>query len=379
MRVAYFTDSLPPVADGVTRTLARLIDTLPGADVDFRIFAAQRPDPRWPWRERVHKITALPVPVYPSYRIGLPLSRGADHALKDFKPDLVHVVSPTPLGLYGLERARRHGIPVVGSFHSDWVAYLRFYGLRRLERQAWRYVRWFYNRCATTFAPSVSMAERLRENGVERVGVWERGVDHHHFSPALRSESLRERAGALHRPLLLYVGRLARQKNIGDLADAVDILKRQLGPDAFRLAIVGTGPEAGELRQRLPDAYFAGFQQNGALSRWYASADLLVFPSTTETFGNVVLEAFASGVPAVGADACGTRDLVEHGVNGVLAQPNDPQDLARHIASLLRSPDRLREMGEAAERTALRYRWPDVNRQLLEHYRSLLGGVAVAA
>jgi hypothetical protein len=119
MRVAYFTDSLPPVADGVTRTLVRLIETLPGADVAFRIFAAQRPDPRSPWREAVHRISALPLPVYPSSRIGLPYVRGIDAALRDFAPDLVHVVSPTPLGWYGLERARRLGIPVVGSFHSD--------------------------------------------------------------------------------------------------------------------------------------------------------------------------------------------------------------------------------------------------------------------
>lgn len=379
MRVAYFTDSLPPVADGVTRTLSRLVQTLQDEDIEFRLFAAQRPDPCSPWRDRVHRINAIPVPVYPSYRIGLPFTGGIENALRDFKPDLVHVVSPTPLGLYGMERARRLGVPVVGSFHSDWLAYLRFYGLGRWEKQGWRYVRWFYNRCRTTFAPSVSMADRLRENGVERVDVWERGVDLHQFSPALRTESLRERAGACDRPMLLYVGRLARQKNIGDLADAVDILKQQLGPDAFRLAVVGEGPEAGELKERVPDAHFAGFQRDSALARWYASADLLVFPSTTETFGNVVLEAFASGVPAIGADSCGTKDLVEHGVNGLLAKPNDAVDLARQIASLLADPARLCQMGDAAEVTALRYHWTDVNRRLLDSYRGLIEDMAVAA
>lgn len=379
MRVAYFTDSLPPVADGVTRTLARLIETLPGENVDFRLFAAQRPEPSHPWRDRVHKVAAIPFPVYPSSRIGLALPRGIETALRAYRPDIVHVVSPTPLGWYGAERARRLGIPLVGSFHSDWVAYLRYYGLGRWESQGWRYVRWFYNRCHVTFAPSVSMADRLRDHGVERVAVWERGVDPHHFSPALRTESLRERAGALDRPLLLYVGRLARQKNIGTLADAVARLRRTLGPDAFRLAVVGAGPDGDELRARVPDAHFAGFLQNGALARWYASADLLVFPSTTETFGNVVLEAFASGVPVVGADACGTKDLVEHGVNGLLARPNDAADLADQIASVIMDAARLRAMGDAAERTALRYRWPDVNRRLVESYRRLVKGVALAA
>jgi len=379
MRIAYFTDSLPPVSDGVTRALTRLVETLPQEGVEFRLFAAQRPEASLAWRASVHRVNAIPLPLYPSYRIGLPIPGRMDAALREFQPDLVHVVSPTPLGLYGMERARRLGIPVVGSFHSDWVSYMRFYGLGRWEKQVWRYVRWFYNRCHTTFAPSVSMADRLRENGIQRVGVWERGIDHHHFSPALRSESLRERAEAQNRPLLLYVGRIAKQKNLDDLADAVDLLRERLGPDAFRLAIVGEGPYTSELKQRMPHAHFAGYVRNSALSRWYASADLFVFPSTTETFGNVVLEAFASGVPVVGADACGTKDLVEHGVNGLLARPNDPADLAHHVASLLEDPARRIAMGDAAETTALRYRWTDVTRRLLDSYRELIGNAAVAA
>jgi phosphatidylinositol alpha 1,6-mannosyltransferase len=353
------------------------VETLPQEGVEFRLFAAQRPS--LAWRDRVHRVNAIPLPLYPSSRIGLPIPGGMDAALRDFQPDLVHVVSPTPLGLYGMERARRLGIPVVGSFHSDWVSYMRFYGLGRWEKQVWRYVRWFYNRCHTTFAPSVSMADRLRENGIERVGVWERGIDPHQFSPALRSESLRERAQAQNCPLLLYVGRIAKQKNLDDLAAAVNQLRERLGPDAFRLAIVGEGPYTSELKQRLPHAYFAGYLRDGALSRWYASADLFVVPSTTETFGNVVLEAFASGVPVVGADACGTKDLVEHGVNGLLARPNDPADLAHHIESLLTDPSRLTAMGDAAETTALRYRWGDVNRRLVDSYRELIGEAAIAA
>jgi glycosyltransferase involved in cell wall biosynthesis len=379
MRVAYFTDALPPMADGVTRSLSRLVETLPQHDVAFRFFAGVRPDPGLPWRDRVHKVTGfrVPLPLYPSYRLGLPVAGLA--ALRAFRPDVVHVLSPTLLGLFGVEGARRLGIPVVGSFHTDFMAYLRFHGLERWERHGWRYLRWFYNRCSVTLAPSSSMAQRLRENGVERVGLWERGIDPQHFSPALRSEALRERARACDRPLLLYVGRLVREKNLEDLAAAVAILNKTIGPDAFRLAIVGDGPFAPELKQRLPHAHFAGYQQNGALARWYASADLFVFPSTTETFGNVVLEALASGVPVVGADACGTRDLVQHGVNGLLCQPNDPADLARNITWLLTDATRLERLSDAAEVTALRYRWPDVNARLLESYRVVVRGVARAA
>jgi glycosyltransferase involved in cell wall biosynthesis len=369
MRIAYFTDSLSP--------LARVLETLPREGVELRLFAAQRPGHAW--RDRVHQVRSIPLVSSASYRFGLPLPRGIDAGLRAFQPDVVHVLGSTPLGWYGVERARRLGIPVVGSFHADWVSYLRFYGLGRWERQGWRYVRWFYNRCDATFAPSISMAERLREQGVQRVDVWERGIDHHHFSPALRSEALRERARALDRPLLLYVGRLARQKNLQDLAEAVTLLRDWFGPDAFRVAIVGDGPYREDLRRQLPEAHYAGYQKDGALARWYASADLLVFPSTTETFGNVVLEAFASGVPVVGANACGTKDLVEHGVNGLLARPNDPSHLARQIALLLDHPARLARMGDAAEQTALRYRWADVNRRLLDSYRHLIARTAAAA
>jgi glycosyltransferase involved in cell wall biosynthesis len=379
MRVAYFTDSLPPVADGVTRTLSRLTETLETEGVDYRFFAAVRPDLSLPWRRRVHKVTAVPFPLYPYYRLGLPIAGGIDKPLRDFRPDLIHVVSPTPLGIFGLDRARRLGVPVVGSFHTDFCSYLPYYRLARWEPTAWRYLRWFYNRCHVSLAPSPSMAERLREHGVQRVGLWRRGVDTRRFSPALRSEALRAQAGAGEGPLLLYVGRLVREKNLDDLVAAMGVLRTTLGPRAFRLAIVGEGPYGDTLRTHLPEAYFAGYLQGAALAQWYASADLFVFPSTTETFGNVILEAFASGLPVVGADACGTRDLVAHGVNGLLARPNDGPDFAGKIAELLLDRARLTRMSEVAERTALRYQWPAVNRGLIENYRGVIDGVALAA
>jgi len=379
MRVAYFTDSLPPVADGVTRTLSRLAETLETESVDFRFFSAVRPDPALPWSSRVHKVAAVPFPLYPYYRLGLPTAGQLDESLRVFQPDLIHVVSPTPLGMFGLDRAERLGVPVVGSFHTDFCSYLPYYGLARWEPAAWRYLRWFYNRCRVNLAPSPSMAERLREHGVQRVELWQRGIDTRRFSPALRSDALREQVGAGERPLLLYVGRLVREKNLDDLVAAVRALRETVGSNAFRLAVVGEGPHSATLRARLPEAHFAGYQQGAALAQWYASADLFVFPSTTETFGNVILEAFASGLPVVGADACGTRDLVTHGVNGLLARPNDGPDLANRIAELLGDRARLARLGEAAERTALRYQWPAVNRGLLESYRRVIDGIALAA
>jgi len=377
MRVAYFSDSLPPIADGVSRTLCRLVETLLEDHVDFRFFSAVKPGPEHPWTGRVHKVPSIPFPPYPDYRIGLPLPGLLDRLVEDFRPDVVHVVSPTPLGMYGLDVARRRGVPVVGSFHTDFVSYLPFYGLGGLEFQAWRYLRWFYNRCRTTFAPSADTRARLLRFGIPRVGLWERGIDRRAFSPAFRSEELRQRLGAARRPILLYVGRLVREKNLLDLVAAADWLARR--GDTFTLVLVGDGPMGAELRRLLPAAHFAGFQQGADLARWYASADLFVFPSTTETFGNVILEAFASGLPVVAVDRGGVRDLVRPGENGVVARAGVPEDLGLHIHELLSHPDTLRQLGAGALRTAAQYQWPVVNRRLLDGYRELLPKTARAA
>jgi glycosyltransferase involved in cell wall biosynthesis len=307
----------------------------------------------------------------------VPFAGTLDPLVTAFRPDLIHVVSPTLLGVYGLDVAKRRRIPAVGSFHTDFASYFPYYRLNGLEPQGWRYLRWFYNRCRATFAPSGDTQTVLRRHGFRRVALWERGIDPRAFSPAYRSEALRRRIGAADRPVLLYVGRLVREKNLLHLAAAVDLL--QARGDRFELVLVGDGPLAAELRARLPDAHFPGFQEGEALAQWYASADLFVFPSTTETFGNVILEAFASGLPVVAADPGGVRDLVRPDENGVLARPDDADDLAARIHALLSRPALLTQLGRGAVVTAAHYAWPAVNRRLLAGYRRVLADSARAA
>jgi glycosyltransferase involved in cell wall biosynthesis len=370
VRIAYFTDSLPPITDGVARTLANLVDTLLADRVEFRFFSAIQPPADLPWADRVYTVGSVPFPPYPLYRVALPWSFTLDQIVDRFRPDLVHVVSPTTLGMYGLSYARRRGLPVVGSFHTHFVSYFRFYGVGAMEGLGWRYLTWFYNQCAVTFAPSPTTARELEVHGIAPVDLWERGIDCDRFSPEHRSAAVRAGAGAMDRPLLLYVGRLVREKNLAVLADATALLRQRSTP--FALALVGDGPMRAELERRLPDAVFAGTQSGEALARWYASADLFVFPSTTETFGNVILEAFASALPVVGADSGGVHDLVSDGVNGLLAAPNSAEDLARCLERLLTDRLLMRLLGERARRVALSYRWPDVNRRLLGGYRDVL-------
>jgi glycosyltransferase involved in cell wall biosynthesis len=193
-----------------------------------------------------------------------------------------------------------------------------------------------------------------------------------HFAPEFRSTSLRADIGAGGIPILLYVGRLGREKNLRFLVRAMHLLaQREI---RFRLVIVGRGPMQAELAADLPQALFTGSVEGADLSRWYASADLFVFPSQIETFGNVVLEAFASGLPVVGVDAGGVGEIVTPGVNGLLASPHSPDAFADAVHSLLSEPRTVARMSIDAQLTAAHYRWPDVTRRLLDHYESLVAG-----
>lgn len=369
MRIAYCSDALPPMADGVTRTLCELVTTLRDVRVPFQFVSAVRPDAGLAWRDRVHVVPSVPFPLYPYYRIGLPLARSVDPVLDRFAPDIVHVVTPSLLGLYGLGYARRRGIPVVASFHTDFVSLFGYYGLRSLERLGRHLARRFYGQCAVTLAPSRRQAAQLHAHGIDNVALWQRGVNPATFSPAFRSGAVREQLGADGAPILLYVGRLGREKNLPYLARAMRLLAERGAH--FKLVIVGQGPLRRTLEQRVPDAHFTGHLTGEALSRVYASADVFVFPSIAETFGNVVLEAFASGLPVVGVDAGAVPELVTPNWNGLLAAPDSPATFADKVHSLLQRPADLARLGVGARVTAAQYRWPDVNRRLLEQYERL--------
>jgi glycosyltransferase involved in cell wall biosynthesis len=370
MRIAFCSDSVPPVWDGVTRTISELVATLTDARVEFQFLSAVHPDPRLAWRDRVHVVPSVPFPLYPYYRMGLPVRRRLDRVLDRFAPDLIHVVTPSLLGLYGLRYARRRGIPVLASFHTDFVGLLEFYWLRYLDGLARFLARRFYGQCAATLVPSRHQAAKLSGYGIHNVGLWRRGVDPAAFAPTFRSATLRTAISPDGVPIVLYVGRLGREKNLRYLIAAIEQLRRFETP--FKLVIVGQGPMGGTLRRRLPEAHFTGHVEGVELARLYASADVFVFPSTAETFGNVVLEAFASGLPVVAVGGGAVGELVTPDVNGLLAPADQPAAFAEHVRALLEHPADRARMAAGALVTAAAYRWPDVNRQLLDHYERII-------
>jgi phosphatidylinositol alpha 1,6-mannosyltransferase len=372
MRIAFFSESLLPLVDGVSLTLDHLFTTLQSAGIEFRVYAPFEPRDDVGWAHRVRRVRSFTFPLYRDYRVSLPGGSATTQDLDAFDPDLIHVVSPTPMAVWAQSYAERRGIPVVATFHTHFVAYFPYYGARGLEPLGWRILRWFHRRCAATYAPSTSIVEELTRHGIPRVGLWSRGVDAQRFSPVWRDESLRAALGAgADKPLVLMVSRLVKEKDLADLA-AADRLLRQRGC-SYRLALVGDGPMRRRLERELPHAHFAGHRSGDDLARWYASGDVFVLPSTTETFANVVQEAMASGLPAVVVDRGGPPGVIEPGRSGLVARAHDADHIADCIGRLMGDAELRAAMGRAARMRALGRSWDAVNAQLVAEYRRLAG------
>lgn len=371
MRIAYFTESLLPHVDGVSRTLAQLFATLERQGVEFRVWSPFQPGPEVSWSVRVRPVRYVRFPPYPDYRVSVPWTGNVDRELEDWRPELVHLVSPTPMGVWARRWARERGVPVVASFHTHFVSYARFYGLGGIEEVGWMLMRRFYRPLARVYVPSRVVIQELAEHGIRNTELWSRGIDLARFGPHFRDPALRAAAGADEQtPLLLMVSRLVREKDLADLVE-MDRILRERGA-RYRLALVGDGPMRAELEQALPDALFAGHQRGAALARWYASGDVFVFPSTTETFGNVVLEALASGLPAVVADRGGPQDQVTPGETGWIAPANQPAALADCVERLLRDPAERARMSAAARHSAAERDWEAINTRLLASYARVI-------
>lgn len=371
MRVAYFSECLPPQTDGVARTLSNLMESLRTREVDFRVVSGAMWDESAWWGDRVFRVPAASFFLYPDYKVGWPGVPGLTRMLDAFGPEIVHAANPTPNGMFAAHHARRRGIPAVTTYHTRFTAYLPYYKLGSLEPMIWGFLRWFHGLFDVTYAPTNAAAAELRAQGISNVEIWSRGVDTSRFDPSYRSAALRESVGASDAaPLLLFVGRLVKEKDLADLVAAANLLRAR--GRRFQLVIVGDGPMRAELEEAAPYAHFPGIQVGDNLARWYASADALVFPSTTETFGNVVLEAFASQLPVVGVGMGGVPDLIDEGVNGLLVTPNAPSELADAVDGLLRDPVRRARLRAGAIRSAGERDWSRINDALLGSYDRLI-------
>ena len=371
LRVALVTGSYNYIADGVALTLNRMVGHLESRGVEVLVFAPVGPVPAFAHKGEVAPVASIAAPGRSEYRGALGLPGGPRRRMLAFKPDIVHVATPDLLGHEAMRLARKMGWPIVGSYHTRYETYLKYYGLGFLTPFLAGVIRRFYAGCAEIFVPSPSMAEDLRADGVTvPIHLWPRGVDIARFDPAKRSQGWRATRGIRPEEVVVsFVGRLVKEKRVGSVAEVFSRLRA--AGIAHRAAFIGDGPERAWLERETPGALFEGMLSGDELAVAYASSDVFLFPSDTETFGNVTLEAMASGLPAVCANATGSRSLVDRGVTGFLAEVGDDAALFDAVAELARDPDLRRRMGAAARARSLTYSWDEAMDGLLARYEAL--------
>jgi glycosyltransferase involved in cell wall biosynthesis len=372
LRVAVFSGNYNFVMDGPVRALNTLVAYLERQGHEVLVFAPTTSTPALDHAGTLISIPSVPLPGRRSeYRLGLGLFGKARRALDDFRPDIVHIAAPDITGFGALNYARKFGIPAVASFHTRFDTYPRYYNMRWLEKHVTNYMRYFFNRCEHVYPPSHSMTEELRRDGIGRdIRQWTRGVDGDLFNPARRDMNWRAQNGLDKDDVVVaFVGRLVLEKGIDLFVDA--FRRAKAAAPRLKALVVGDGPERQSFARLLPEGFFAGYLQGEDLARAYASADLFFNPSITETFGNVTLEAMASGLPSVGAAAAGSKSLIEDGVTGFVAKPC-AESFAEKV-SLLAADDALRHrFGKTAREHSARFSWDAVLAELVGHYYEAL-------
>ena len=371
-RIALFTGNYNHIADGVSLTLNRLVAHLQAQGNRVMIFGPTVEEPPMEHNGRFVPVPSISAPGRPEYRIALGFPRKLRAMLAQFDPDLVHIATPDLLGRQAQKWALKRGIPVVSSYHTHFSSYLRYYGLEVMEGFLWQHLRRFYKKCRHVYVPSLSVEAVLHAHGITKgLRLWERGVNMERFNPERRSTTWRARYGIDPDEVVVsFVGRLVWEKGLHVYADVIEGLEKRGIP--HRSVVVGSGPAEAELQARLPRTVFTGHLGGLTLAQAYASSDVFVFPSETETFGNVTLEAMASGLPTVCARATGSMELVEHERSGFLLAPDDSDAFLSATTRLVQDTELRTRMGKAALQLAHHYGWPAVLDRLVGYYDEVL-------
>jgi len=378
LRIAVVTETYPPEVNGVAGTIAKVVEGLRERGHELQLVRPRQ------GRDDVARVQegfaemlmrGLPIPRYPELKMGLPAKRALIRRWSFERPDVVHLATEGPLGWSALQAARHLRLPVVSEFRTNFHAYSQHYGVGWLRHPILAYLRKFHNQCQRTLAPAPDLRDQLTDQGFQRVFASARGVDTQRFRPERRSSTLRRQWGADDgAPVLICVGRMAAEKNLGTAVDAFEAL-RKVEPRA-KLVFVGDGPERERLQARCPEAVFAGLRHGDDLAAHYASADLFVFPSMTETFGNVVPEAMACGLPVVAYHYAAAAVLLKDHRAGALAPMGDSAAFVRAVVDLGRLPTALRALGREAHAVARTLGWDRIVAEVEGHHRAAMAELA---
>jgi glycosyltransferase involved in cell wall biosynthesis len=376
LRISVVTETYAPEINGVALSAARFVEGLRQREHEIQLVRPRQQQDHTGRAGAMQDVLThgVPIPNYPGMRMGLPATRELMRLWQGHRPDVVHVLTEGPLGWSAVSAARKLKVPVISDFRTNFHTYSRHYGVGWLGKPILAYLRKFHNRTLCTLVPTEALRAQLSDLGFRDVRVVARGVDTTLFHPARRSETLRAEWGARPSdPVLLHVGRVAAEKNLGALVSAYAAARAQ--SPRTRLVLVGDGPARAEVQAHCPDAIFAGARRGEDLATHYASADVFLFPSLTETYGNVTLEALASGLAVVAFDYAAAAQIIRHGESGLLVPMGDAGAFAALAASAVSDLERARAMGASARESALKLSWDLVVRQL-ETMLEVAAGVA---
>lgn len=372
LRVALFSGNYNYVRDGANQALNRLVGYLQQSGAAVRVYAPKVANPAFASMGKLVGVPSIPFPGRGEYRFPLALSPRVRRDLAEFAPQVVHVSSPDLVGHRAVSWARRRKVPILASVHTRFETYPRYYNMAWAEPLLEALLRRFYRRCDALVAPSESMAQVLRAQRMNYdIGIWSRGVDRAVFSPRRRDLAWRRALGIADDDVAIgFLGRLVMEKGLDVFADSIDDLTRRGVP--HQVLVIGEGPAREWFEARLPHARFAGFQAGADLGRAVAGMDVLFNPSVTETFGNVTLEAMASGVPVVAAAATGSQSLVDDRVSGRLIAPGAVHAFAEALRGYIADPALRAAHGAAGEARAAEFSWDAINRTVADTYLRLI-------
>jgi glycosyltransferase involved in cell wall biosynthesis len=368
--ICVVTETYPPEINGVALTMSQLVSGLKARGHSVSVVRPDQHQPCISDESLPTLVRGLPLPGYKGLRFGLPCARLLRRSWKRNRPDVIYVATEGPLGWSAVRIARCLGIPIVSGFHTNYHYYSQHYRLGLLQDLIFKYLCWFHKQTERTLVPNAELGARLKSVGVANIGLLERGVDGKLFSPDRRSAELRRQWGVRDDGLAaIYVGRVAREKNLELAVDAYHAMKQL--DQSLKFVIVGDGPLREPLQRSHPDLIFLGTHRGEDLAARYASADIFIFPSITETFGNVTLEAMASGLAVTAYDYAAAAMHIEHRQSGILVPYDNAKAFVESAVSLVREPDALTSMRRRAREHVSSFDWPRV----VDRFESLLMSV----
>lgn len=371
MKIAIFTDTYYPEVNGVARTLKRFTDYLNEQDIEVKVFAPMS-DSKEYISSHIHRFKSLSFFLYPECRLAFPNMHKIRAELERFSPDIIHVATPFNIGWCGSYYAKKLNIPLVGSYHTDFDYYLQYYDLQFLSNPLWSYMKWFHRPFQKLYVPSLVTKNQLEDKGFSDIEIWTHGVDCELFNPYYNKNIVREKYQVSKKFMLTYVGRLAPEKNVDLLVEMANSLPKEWS-EQIQWVIVGDGPSRSKMEDVAPsNMVFTGFLKGEELAEVYAASDLFIFPSSSETFGNVVLEALASGTPVVGVNAGGVRNIVQEGITGYLCEPGQSTEMMNTIQQLLENDGVRNRMSLEGRKYALSQKWDVIFENLLYSYSTVL-------